>query len=103
MIGVKNCPHCGTVYRYRDLLRMIKQRKKERKETVCYHCKKTFSASLFPRIIPVGIVWLILSIGTNILLLSGMKELNIPIMMIVTVIYIAAFVLSLPLCLKLRK
>ena len=103
MIGVKKCPHCGTVYRYGDLFRMLKKYVGKNREESCYHCEKSFQLTLFPKIIPAAIIWIVLSVETNIALLSGMKELNIPIMMIVTVVYIAAFVLILPLCLKLKK
>jgi CXXC-20-CXXC protein len=100
---MKVCPHCGTVYRYGDLFRMMKQSFGKDKEEVCYHCKKVMKISLLPKIIPAAALWLALSVGTNIALLSGMKELNIAVMMIVTVIYLAAFVLIVPLCMKLKK
>ena len=103
MIGVKKCPYCGTVYRYGDLLRLLKKCVGKDRKEICYHCQEEITISLFPKIIPAALIWLVMSVGTNILLLSGMKVLNIPIMMIVTVIYIAVFVLILPLCLSLKE
>lgn len=31
------CPHCNTIYRYRDVRRIMNE-----KSEVCYHCKKSF-------------------------------------------------------------
>ena len=34
------CPHCGTVYRYSDVKKIMRK-----KSAVCYHCGKTINVS----------------------------------------------------------
>lgn len=98
MFRLPKCPYCGTVYHYRDVKRAAK-----RSENTCYHCHKKFKAGRMPGALIAGAILLILCIGTNLLILSRMKTLNMIILFAVTVAYIVLFLAVNPFFVKFRK
>ena len=72
MFRLPVCPHCGTIYRYRDTKKAWKQKK-----NICYHCEKPFSAKLMPYAAIEALILLPLCIGFNILLLNRMIKLDL--------------------------
>lgn len=91
MFRLPVCPHCGTVYRYRDTKKAWKQ-----KENTCYHCKKTFRAKLMPYGAAEALLLLPLCIGFNILMLNRMRDLNLFALFAATVAFILLFYLLIP-------
>ncbi len=80
MFRLPVCPHCGTVYRYRDVKAACKQ-----KDNTCYHCKKPFRSKLLPYIAAEILILLPLCVGFNLILLHRMTELNLIALFTVTV------------------
>ena len=91
MFRLPVCPHCGTVYRYKDTKNALKN-----KENTCYHCNKRFTASMFPGIIIAAALPLAICIAINIFMLSRMKELLILPLIAVTLIFILIIYLIIP-------
>lgn len=67
MFRLPVCPHCRTVYSYREV-------KKSGKIIKCYHCKKEFKKSFLSKIIPF-LLTLIPAFIINIFLLFNAGEL----------------------------
>ena len=51
MFRLPVCPHCGTVYRYHEVLTSV-----TKKEITCYHCHKGFRARIFPRVLIEAVI-----------------------------------------------
>lgn len=112
MFKLPVCPHCGTVYRYKDVRKVwgedirntyrTMDHNKAHKHT-CYHCHKEFRASGFPGIIVLILLWIIVNMGTLLLMLSRMTQLNIVLMFTVTLVYMALVVVLLPFFVTFRK
>lgn len=98
MFKLPVCPHCKTVYHYRDTKNAVKQ-----KEIECYHCQKKIKAGIFPDILVSGVILLLLCILTNLLMLSRMNTLNLYLLFIVTLLYIMLFILTVPFFVRFRK
>ena len=98
MFRLPVCPHCKTVYHYKDTKRTLKE-----KNTVCYHCQKPFRATLFPGILIIGGIVLVLSILTNILLLTRMTSLNLIVLFLSTLIYLGLLYLLIPFFISFKK
>ena len=98
MFRLPVCPHCGTVYRYKDTKKELKQ-----KESTCYHCKKKFKASMFPGILIGGGILLILCIVLNILVLFRMKELQLVPLFLITIVFILLIYLIIPFFTSFKK
>lgn len=98
MFHLPVCPHCGTVYRYKDTKAAIKQ-----KENVCYHCEKRFRAKLFPYIIVGAIIPLAVCIGLNIFLLTRMTDLLLLPLFGVTLVFLLIIYLIIPFFTKFKK
>lgn len=105
MFKLPVCPHCGTVYRYKDVAEILKQRFGMTKngDPICYHCKKKFKSSLIPGIFVLIPIWLLLNIGTLLLMLSRMSSLNIVLLFIITILYIMLMVLLIPFFVTFKK
>lgn len=89
MFKLPVCPHCGTVYRYKDTKNAIVN-----KENECYHCHKTFRIRIFPYVLIEAIALIAVSIGLNLLILSRMSSLNlIPLFLITFGILIIILIL----------
>lgn len=71
MFKLPVCPHCGTVYRYKDTAKAIAG-----KQTECYHCHKEFRIKLFPYVLIEAVALIAVSIGLNLLILSRLETLN---------------------------
>lgn len=56
-----------------------------------------------PGLLILILLWMICSIGTNLLLLSRMTDLNLMIMMVMTLLYAAVITLLYPLFVKFKK
>ena len=91
MFRLPVCPHCKTVYHYKDTKKATKE-----KISVCYHCKKEFKASIFPGIFIIGAIVVALNILVNILLLSRMTGLNLLLLFIVTILFLGLIYILLP-------
>ena len=96
MFRLPVCPHCGTIYRYRDVWNAVRQSKKPRKDdNHCYHCEKKFNLS-FKGLWLWLMLWLLLSIGMNLLLLSQMTRLDLFVMFAATLGLMALAVALIP-------
>lgn len=98
MFRLPLCPHCKTVYHYKDTRKTLKK-----KHCTCYHCKKDFSAGIFPGILVIGGIILILSILTNIFLLSRMKNLNLIELFISTILFLGLLYILIPFFVSFKK
>ena len=108
MFRIPTCPHCGTVYRYGDVFKIIYrdrfQRKKNAEKTIeCYHCQQRFEVRYLSGVMIAAIIWAALSIGTNLLLLSRMTRLDLVVMFIITIAYMAIAILLLPFFVSFKK
>ena len=98
MFRLPVCPHCGTIYRYKDVASVVKKR-----DNVCYHCGKSFRAKIFPYALVEIIILAAAAVGLNILMLSGMKELSLVPLFAVTLGSIILMIVSIPFFVKFRK
>lgn len=98
MFRLPVCPHCGTIYRYKDTKKAIRE-----KDNICYHCNKKFRARIFPGILVGAVIPLILCIVINIILLSSMKEAQIIPLFAVTLVFLMIIYLIVPFFTKFRK
>lgn len=98
MFRLPVCPHCGTVYRYRDTVKAIRQR-----ENVCYHCEKRFKARLWPFVALEALVFACACVGFNILLLTRMTTLNLFLLCGATICFVLIFCLLVPFFVRFRK
>ncbi|WP_405356346.1 MJ0042-type zinc finger domain-containing protein [Ruminococcus sp.] len=98
MFRLPVCPHCGTVYRYKDTKQAIRN-----KENTCYHCQKRFRAKMFPYILVGAILPLALCIGLNIFLLTRMTDLQLLPLFGVTLGFMLIIYLIIPFFTKFKK
>lgn len=98
MFRLPLCPHCKTVYSYKETRKMLRQKK-----CSCYHCKKHFRASVFPGIFVIGGIIVALSILTNLLLLSRMTYLNVILLFVLTLLYLGLLYILLPFFVSFKK
>lgn len=98
MFRLPVCPHCGTVYRYKDTKQAIRN-----KENTCYHCQKRFRAKMFPYILVGVILPLALCIGLNIFLLTRMTDLQLLPLFGVTLGFMLIIYLIIPFFTKFKK
>jgi len=99
MFRLPVCPHCGTIYRYKETSRIMRSgflKSKDKKKNVCYHCKKSFRTAYLPGVLIPLAIWLALNITTNLIMLSRMDRLNLALMFITTVVYMALAFIALP-------
>ena len=98
MFHLPVCPHCGTVYRYKDTRQAIKN-----KDNTCYHCQKRFRARLFPTIFVGAIIPLVLCIAINIFLLTRMTNLQLLPLFAVTLGFLLIVYIIIPFFTKFKK
>ena len=98
MFRLPVCPHCGTVYHYKDTKSAVKN-----KENECYHCKKRFKARIFPYILIGALIPLTLCIGFNIFLLSRMERLQLVPLFIAALSAMLIIYLIIPFFTKFKK
>lgn len=98
MFRLPVCPHCGTVYRYKDTKAAIKN-----KEKICYHCGQRFTAKRFPYILIGALIPLVLCIGLNIFLLSRMEKLSLLPLFGVTLGFLLIIYIIIPFFTKFKK
>ena len=98
MFRLPVCPHCGTVYRYKDTKKAIKEKK-----NICYHCQKEFKVKYFPYILVDIVLLLALCIAVNILLLNRMTALNLFALFGVTLAFMLAGYLLVPFFIRFVK
>ena len=98
MFHLPVCPHCGTVYRYKDTKQAIRK-----KDNTCYHCQKRFRAKLFPYILVGAIIPLVLCIALNIFLLTRMINLEILPLFAVTLGFMLIIYIIIPFFTKFKK
>ena len=97
MFRLPVCPRCGTVYRYGDTVREIKK-----KDNVCYHCNKRFRVKMFPYVLIHSAVLIAVCIAVNIVLLNGMKVLDLFSLFGVTVFFVCMILLLIPFFTKFK-
>lgn len=83
MFRLPVCPHCGTVYRYKEVRQALRKKK-----ITCYHCKKEFAAKRFPYLLVVMMPLAAVCVAVNIALLSRMKELELIPLFAATLVFI---------------
>lgn len=98
MFHLPVCPHCGTVYRYKDTKQAIKK-----KDNTCYHCQKRFRARVFPYILIGAILPLVLCIALNIFLLTRMTNLSLLPLFAVTLGFLLIIYIIIPFFTKFKK
>ncbi len=98
MFRLPTCPHCGTVYRYRDTKEAIKK-----KENTCYHCNKKFTAKRFPYLLVGALIPLVLCIVINIILLLRMENLQLIPLFCVTLVFLLIIYFIIPFFTKFKK
>lgn len=98
MFRLPVCPHCGTVYRYKDTKEAIKN-----KENTCYHCQKRFKAKVFPYLLVGALIPLVLCIGFNIFLLTRMTNFELLPLFAATLLCILIIYLIIPFFTKFKK
>ena len=98
MFRLPVCPHCGTIYRYKDTKQAIKN-----KENTCYHCQKRFRAKRFPYLLVGALIPIVLCIALNIFLLTRMKNLELLPLFAVTLVCILIIYLIIPFFTKFKK
>ena len=98
MFRLPVCPHCGTIYRYKDTKAAIKK-----KDNTCYHCKKKFRAKIFPGIFVGALIPLVICILINIVLLSRMKEAQLFPLFAVTLVFVFIIYLIIPFFTRFKK
>ena len=98
MFRLPVCPHCSTVYRYKEVRRAIRD-----KQAVCYHCQKRFRVKIFPYLIVGALIPLALSIGVNIYLLTRMKNLQLIPLFAVTLSGLLIIYLIVPFFTRFKK
>lgn len=98
MFHLPVCPHCGTVYRYKDTKQAIKN-----KENECYHCHKRFRAKVFPTILVGAILPVALSIGLNIFLLTRMTKFQLLPLFAITIGFLLVIYIIIPFFTQFKK
>lgn len=98
MFKLPVCPHCKTVYRYKDTVNAIKE-----KDNVCYHCHKKFKAKIFPYILVEAILLIALSIGANLLILSRLSTFNLFPLFAVTTGFLLIIIVMIPFFTRFLK
>ena len=98
MFKLPVCPHCGTVYRFRDTVKAVAQ-----KENVCYHCQKKFKAKFFPDILVAAAIAIAASIGMNLLILSRITSFNLFPLFAVTIGLLLLVILVIPFFTRFKK
>ncbi len=91
MFKLPVCPYCKTVYRYKDTVNAVRK-----KENECYHCHKKFKAKIFPYILIEAVVFIALSIGMNLLILSRMSSFNLLPLFASTIGFLLIIILLIP-------
>lgn len=98
MFRLPVCPHCGTVYHYKDTKEAIKK-----KENECYHCQKHFQAKIFPSILIGALLPLVLCIALNIFLLTRMTNLQLLPLFAVTLGFLLIIYIIIPFFTTFKK
>ena len=98
MFRLPVCPHCRTVYHYRDTVKAV-----QKKENRCYHCEQGFRAKLFPGVLIPIVLGIGLCIATNLLLLSQMKSLTLWWLLLCTLLYFALIAVVTPFFARFGK
>ena len=98
MFRLPVCPHCGTVYRYKETKEAIRN-----KENTCYHCKKKFRAKRFPYLLVGALIPLVVCIAFNIFLMTRMTNLDLIPLFAATLICILIIYLIIPFFTKFKK
>ena len=98
MFHLPVCPHCGTVYRYKDTKQAIRK-----KDNTCYHCQKRFRARVFPYILVGAVLPLVLCIALNIFLLTRMTNLSLLPLFAVTLGFLLIIYIIIPFFTKFKK
>ena len=98
MFKLPVCPHCGTVYRYKDTVKELRK-----KDNECYHCHKEFKAKFFPYCLVEAIVLIAACIGMNLLILSRLSNLNPIPLFAVTLVFILLIIVLIPFFTRFKK
>jgi len=91
MLKLPICPHCHTVYGYREVKKIVKE-----KSHTCYHCKNEFRASKRPCLVLILILFVI-AVAANVGVLYMSPNLNFYALVGINVIFILLFIALYPL------
>jgi hypothetical protein len=91
------CPHCGTIYRYGDVNKIMGE-----KSHTCYHCKKNFAVSKKKFLILFLIIALFCAIF-DVFELCMVANINFIALMVTNIIIIIAGLIFRPLFVKFCK
>lgn len=95
MLKLPICPHCHTVYGYREVKKIAKE-----KSHTCYHCKNEFRASKRPCLVLILILF-VLAVAANVGVLYMSPNLNFYALVGINVIFILLFIALLMFALLL--
>lgn len=98
MFRLPVCPHCGTVYRYKETKEAIRK-----KENTCYHCQKKFRAKRFPYLLVGALIPLVVCIAFNIFMMTRMTDLELIPLFAATLICLLIIYLIIPFFTKFKK
>lgn len=92
MFRLPVCPHCHTVYHYRDVRRI-----KSKKEEKCYHCGKSFKVSKLGYIV-LFLITAVLTVVINLLILNSMPDIrgSMALIVIISLIAVTAALIFTP-------
>lgn len=97
MFKLPVCPHCKTIYRYKDVKKEL-----NKKECICYHCGKKFRASKKKILILFLIIALITAIF-DVLALYMIAGTNLIGMIIMNIIAVTAGFFLIPYFTEFKK
>lgn len=97
MLKLPVCPHCNTIYRYKEVSNLI-----NKKSAVCYHCKKSFEIKRKNFLILFLIIALFCAIF-DIFELYMVAQTNFVVLVVTNVVFIFVSLLFRPFVLKFKK
>lgn len=86
MFRLPVCPHCKTVYSYKE----VKENNKK-KLIKCYHCKKEFKNNRRGLII-LGLMVLVLTAAFNVFMLNNSSDIFVSVVLIAVISVIAVLI-----------